>query len=140
MSSTEPITTSGAAVDLSPRMAYSSAVVGSPALAAETIVASVTIPTGITIAQGIQLSGMVAFTGGTSGVSANVRIRQTSVTGSVIVASGALTIAATDLYCFSVDGVDTAPVAGQVYKLTLIIGSGAAVSTVSAVYLSALCI
>jgi hypothetical protein len=140
MSSTAPIVYSAAGLDLSPRHAGSTAIVASPTANAETIVASMTLPSGVAVESGVRLIGWVAFTAGTSGVSANVRIRQTSVTGTAIVASGALTVVAADLYAFSVFGFDTAPPSPGVYKLTLTIGSGGATSTVSAVYLAALVI
>ena len=137
MSSVVPIQVSGAAVDLSTRYAGSTAVVTSPALAAETIIASVTIPNNIQVASGVRLYGWAAFTVGTGGVSATLKLRQTSTSGATVVSSGALTVVATDLYAIPIMGFDTAPAQGQVYKLTLTIGSGAAASTVSAVLLDA---
>lgn len=138
MSIIVPLNYSAAGIDFTTRFVRSTTVVGSPALAAETIVASVTIPNNVAVVQGVRLEGFVAFTVGTSGVSATVQVRQTSTSGTSVVSTGALTVVATDLYAIPILGFDTAPAQGQVYKLTLTIGSGAAQSAVSAVYLGAM--
>jgi hypothetical protein len=138
VSAYEPITESAVHIDLTTRYAESTAIVASPALAAETIVASVTIPNNAQVIQGVKVHGWVAFTAGTSGVSANLRVRQTSTSGATVVTSGAVTVVAANLYTLSVVGFDTAPAQGQIYKLTLTIGSGAAQSTDSAVFLDAI--
>jgi hypothetical protein len=138
MSTYAPERLSGRAVNLSSRIVSSKAVVGSPATNAETIVASVTLPLNVQTFQAVELQGWVAFTVGTSGVSADLKIRQTDTSGTVIADSGLCTVVATNLDTFSIMGTDPTPAGGQVYKLTLTIGSGAATSTVSAVYLRAL--
>lgn len=136
-----PIQQSAAALDLSPRVQYSKTVVGSPALAAETIIASVTLAGDIAVVSGIEVSGWAAFTVGTSGTAVRLRLRQTSVAGTVVQDSGALTggVAAAALLAQDIEGLDAAPVMpGQIYVLTLQVTAGAAASTVSAVYLRAM--
>jgi hypothetical protein len=68
-----------------------------------------------------------------------MRIRQTSVAGTVKADTGALTggIAAGNLVAQDVEGLD-AGAGVAVYVLTLTIGSGAAASTVSALKLQAI--
>lgn len=138
MSIYEPTLLSARGIDLSARFAASSAIVGSPAGSSETIVASVTLPNNVQVYSGVEIVGFAAFTVGTSGVSADLIVRQTSTSGTAVAATGALTVTAADLYSVYVAGFDTAAAAGQVYKLTLTVGSGGAASTVSAVYLRAL--
>lgn len=127
-------------VDLSARFVQSTTVVASPSAGAETIIGSVTLPSGLSINSGVMLFGWAAFTVGGSGVSSNLRIRQSSVSGTIIVASGAATETAGNLDERNVHGFDASPADGQVYKLTLTIGSGAAASTVSALSLIAIAI
>lgn len=139
MSTLETITRSGAGVDLSPRYVRSSTVAASPAAATETTIATLTLPSNVVQAVGIEVTGWAAFTVGTNGVSTNLRIRQTNTSGTIIAATGAVTATAANLVTLSVHGLDTAGVIpGQVYVLTLTVGSGSAASTVSAVYLRAL--
>lgn len=135
----DPFRESATNLDMSPRFAQSSAVAGSPALAAITSICAVTVPNfnNLSVATGVQLEGWCAFTVGTSGVSALLQIRQTGVAGSIIAATGALTVVATNLVTFAVQGLDTAPLAAGVWILALTIGSGAAASTVSAAQLTA---
>lgn len=126
----------GQGIDFTGRIAQSTAIVASPALAAETIVASVTIPAGVVVVNGVILFGWVAYTVGTSGTAVQLQIRQTSVGGSSIAASGALTGSQHGAGVLSADdvgGFDASPAAGQVYKLTMQVTNGAATSTVSAV-------
>ena len=140
----EPIRVSGNAVDLSPRVALSTTVTGSPALAAETVVCTIAaIAANPQVITGVLLIGTVAYTVGTSGVSATYKIRQTGTSGTTLYSSGVTTagIAAGNLVTQTVTAWDTAPVLpGQVYVLTLTIGSGAAASTVSAANLTAIII
>jgi hypothetical protein len=133
-----PIDYSAALIDLSPRFQGSSTVVASPAAAAETIIGSVTIADfgNLTVVSGIRLHGFAAFTVGTNGVSANLRIRETNVAGAVVQATGAVIAVATNLLAMNVLGFDATP-GVSVYVLTLTVGSGSAPSTVSAVHLSA---
>ena len=87
------------------------------------------------------LFAWAAFTVGTSGVSANLKIRQTDASGATIAATGATTVTATNLEQLVAMGRDTAAVIpGQIYVATLLVGSGAAISTVSGVFLGALLI
>jgi hypothetical protein len=127
--------------DLSARFQSTSVVGASPALAAETIIGTLTLSgfNDLAVVSGIRLHGWCAFTMGTSGVSANLRIRQTNVSGAVVAATGAVTGAAASLYCPDVIGLDATP-GVAVYVLTLIIASGAATSTVSALHLAAVVI
>lgn len=137
-----PIQQSAAALDLSPRVFNSIAVVGSPALAAETIVCSVAIAADIAVIAGVYLFGFAAFTVGTSGDSINAKIRRTDASGQTVVATGVTNegvTAATQLGTRTVFGFDNfKPAPNAVYVLTLTVGNGAAVSTVSAVTLIAL--
>ncbi len=134
----DPIQESIRFFDLGDRFAHSETVVASPAAAAETIIASVTLAGGITITSGVVLIGWATLTVGTSGVSTQLRIRQTSVAGTLKVDSGALTAVAAQLVDRNAIGFDAAPADGQIYKLTLQVTSGAAASTVSAVSLIAI--
>lgn len=125
-------------VDLSARYVWTTTVDGSPALAAETVIAHLTIPENLDVASVVRLEGWAAFTVGTSGVSGQLRIRQTSTSGTVVANSGALTMTAGDLYAPVILGLDASPGNGQYYVLTLQVASGAAASTVSAVGFGAL--
>jgi hypothetical protein len=134
-----PITLSADRIDMSPRRFYTVGIVGSPALAAETIIATLTVAANVAVTQSVRLQGWAAFTVGTSGVSAQLRIRQTSAVGTLKADSGAVTAAAANLREQSIQGDDTAPtLPGQIYVMTLQVASGSAASTVSAVYLEAL--
>jgi hypothetical protein len=131
------------ALDLRPRFVVSTAVVASPAAAAETIIAQTGAIGDVAVLQGVLLSGWAAFTVGTTGTAARLRLRQTNVAGTVIADTGAVTggIAAANLVAQDVEGFDAAAVApAQVYVLTLQVTGGSAVSTVSAVKLSGLII
>lgn len=132
MSQYAPIVHSAANMDGSPRINYTSTVVGSPATNAETIVASITVPSGVQIMDGILLVGQVAFTVGTSGVSATLKVHQTNLSGSTVYSTGATTASAGTLCTRSAVGFDPLPGVGT-YVLGLTIGSGGATSTVSAV-------
>lgn len=138
MSTPVPITVNAAEMDFSSRWVVSTTVVASPADNTETIIASVIIPDNVQIFTGVRVTGWAAFTVGTSGVSANLKVRRTNVSGTTVAATGATTVAATDLVERSIVCLDTAVPAGTIYKLTLTIGSGAAASTVSAVFLDAM--
>lgn len=132
-----PITESAARVDLSARLTGTSTVVASPSAGSETIIASVNVPDfgNTTITSGVRLHGWAAFTVGTNGVSATLKIRQTDASGTTVASTGALTVTAANLVAFDVLGADAAPGAAK-YVLTLTVGSGSAASTVSAVHLS----
>lgn len=137
----QPISYDSQRLDLTKRVQVYTTVDASPAAGAETVIATLTLAgfADTSIQSGILLSGWAAFTVGTSGVSARMRIRQTSVAGTVKADTGALTggIAAGNLVAQDVEGFDSG--AGvAVYVLTLTIGSGAAASTVSALKLQAI--
>lgn len=125
--------------DLSARFPSTTVVVASPTAAAETIIATLTIPNfgNLAVVSGVQVFGWAAYTVGTSGTAVTLKIRQTSVSGTTVVSTGALTKTAANLYTDDVQGVDTAPPTGGVYELTMQVTNGAAASTVSAVYLGA---
>jgi len=136
-----PIHLSAQGIDLSGRVVRSSTVVASPALAAETTIATVTVSDNLALGLGVVLFGFAAFTVGTSGVSVNLKLRQTNTSGSTVKATGAVTYTAADLGSASLLGVDTAAVLpGQVYVLTMTVASGGAESTVSAVTLLAIAV
>lgn len=134
----QPIQFNNAKTDNSARFKSNTTVVASPAAGSETIICSLPITDDIIVTTGIILEGWAAFTVGTNGVSANLKIRQTNVSGTTIAATGACTVTAANLVHFSVQGIDTEGVLpGQVYVLTLTVGSGSAASTVSATQLLA---
>ena len=135
-----PIIESAKGIDLSGRIARSATVAASPAAAAETTICTVTIPDDVALALGVLLIGYAAFTVGTNGVSATLRLRQTDTSGTVVTSSGAVTETAANLDARSIVGLDTAAAVGQVYVLTLTVASGSAASTVSAARLVALAI
>jgi hypothetical protein len=126
--------------DLTPRVYHTETVVASPAAAAETIIASVQVTDDVSFMAGVLVLGWAAFTVGTAGVSAQLRVRQTAVNGTLVVAGAAVTETAANLDNGTVVGFDAAPAAGQVYKLTLTVASANAASTVSAVELVAIAI
>jgi hypothetical protein len=129
----------GHAVDLSGRFFSSTAITGSPALAAETIVCTLTIGENVSLQQAAYLFASVAFTVGTSGTGATLRIRQTNTSGTVLYTTGAQTVVAGNLWETAGQGIDTAGVfPGQIYVVTLQITSGSAASTVSAASLIAM--
>lgn len=137
----DPERISGAGVDLSPRVFKSTSVAASPSAASETVVCTLTIPSDVQANAGVLLLANIAFTVGTSGVSANLKLRQTGTSGTTIYATGATTVAATQLKELGAIGFDAAPVLpNQVYVITLTVGSGAAASTVSAATLVAIVI
>ena|SRR5438105_2716135 len=132
----QPIRQNALDHDLSARIAGTTTVSASPAAAAETVLGTLTIPSfgDLTIVSGVHLRGWAAFTVGTNGVSANMRIRRDTVAGTIIVASGAITETAANLDEVGVQGFDSAPTTG-IYALTLIVASGTAITTVSALSL-----
>lgn len=133
-----PISLSAAGVDLSPRLQQTKAVTASPTDATETIIATLTLVGDIAVVSGIALFGWAAFTAGTNGVSATLKLRRTNASGTTVASSGAVTAVAASLYGPSILGFDTGPtMPGQVYVLTLTVGSASAGSTVSAVELLA---
>lgn len=130
-------------IDLSPRYAVDVTVDASPTAATETVIANVTLSADMSAVRGVLVHGFAAFTVGTAGVSAQLRIRQTSVTGTVVADTGAVTqgVVAAGLDSLVVDGLDTAStLPGQKYVLTLTVASATAASTVSNVCLTALAI
>lgn len=133
-----PIRLSADEIDLSPRLFYTTTVAASPALAAETVIASLTVAANIASLQAVWVEAFAAFVVGTSGVSVRLRIKQTGTGGTTIADTDACTVTAGNKYTFGLQGQDAAPVLpGQVYALTMIVASGAAQSTVSAVSLQA---
>ena len=128
----------GAAVDLSSRVYHSSTVVASPTDATETIIASVTLSGNVSLQKAVYVQGWCAFTAGTNGVSARLRLKPTDASGTAFADTGAVTAVAASLYAPMIQGVSTsATLPGQVYVLTLTVGSASAGSTVSAVWLEA---
>lgn len=135
----EPIRGSTLGLDLSPRFAQNSTVVGSPAAGSITSVCAITVPNfaNIAVITGVILEGFVALTVGTNAVTCLVQIRQTGTAGAVVATSGALTCVATNLISVSVQGIDTAPLAAGVWIIAVTMGSGSATSTVSSTQLLA---
>lgn len=137
---TDHIVTNARGIDLSPRFESSTTVVASPTANAETIIGSVTLPSGLTIVSGIWIHAWCAFTVGTSGTAVTLKVRQTNVSGTTIVSSGAITSTAGNLNERSIDGFDASPGDGQVYKFTLQVTGAAAASTVSALSMFAIAV
>jgi hypothetical protein len=137
----EPIKMDSVFVDLATRFQSTQTVGASPADNAETVIGTLTLANfgDIAVTNGIRLHGWAALTVGTSGTAVNLRVRETGVSGSIVVASGALTATAANLIAVSVVGKDAAPGVG-VYVLTLTVTGGAAASTVSALHLGAIII
>lgn len=119
----------------------SKVVVASPALALETIIAQLVVGAVADPSAFVDLSGWAAFTVGTAGTATRMRIRQGSLTGTVVADTGALTggIAAAALVAQDVEGVDQpGEVASLVYVMTLQVTAATAASAVSGVKLRAL--
>lgn len=139
MPTPDAIQVAGSRVDLSKRVLVTTTVVASPSAAAETIIAqSAALDGGLAIGTGCLVLGWAAYTVGTSGAAVQFKIRQTNVSGTTVVATGALTGSqhgAGILSDDNVQGFDTAPATGQVYVLTMQVTSAAAASTVSAAQL-----
>jgi len=136
-----PIRLDGGEVDLSSRIQQVSSSPASPSGSSETVVLTLTLAANVAVISGVLLFGFAAFTVGTSGASAQLRIKRTNTSGTAVGDTGATTggIAAAALVDMNVSGFDSAPaIPGQVYVLTLTIGSGAAASTVSAASLVAI--
>jgi hypothetical protein len=129
-----PIRQSATDHDLSSRLVSTTTVAGSPSAAAETVIATLTNTNfgDLSLVSGVRLRGWCAFTVGTNGVSARLRIKETNTSGTTVADTGLTTVTAANLLEMSIAGFDAAPGVG-VYVLTLIIGSGSAASTVSAV-------
>ena len=136
-----PIRYDSAGFDLSKRFQIYKTVDASPATNAETVVATLNLASfaDLSVVSGVIVSGWAAYTIGTSGTAATMKIRQTNVSGATVVTSGATTggISAGNLVEQDVEGFDAAPGIGS-YALTLTITGGAATSTVSAVLLRAI--
>lgn len=118
---------------------FSNAIVGSPALAAETIICTTgAINLAVDNAQ-VLLVAFVEMTIGTSGVLLTLRLRRGSALTSTLVNVGnGATVAATNVVRHSMCYADSpGVVAGVQYSLTAQVGSGAAASTVSDVGLLA---
>lgn len=136
-----PIQYEAAAIDLGSRFFVSTTVAASPAAAVETTICTLTVTGDIATSDGVYLFGWCAFTMGTSGTAATIKIRQTSTAGATVATSGATTGVAAALYNLSILGLDVlASVVSQVYVLTLTIAAGAAASTVSAAGLIAVAV
>lgn len=128
----------GGHVDLSSRVVISTTVAGSPADATETAIAAVTVTGALSTATGVILFAQCAFTVGTNGVSTQLRLYHGTTAGTKIGDTGALTAVAANLGEGVLVGFDAAPaLPNQTYTLSLTVGSGSAVSTVSQVRLVA---
>lgn len=131
----------GLGLDLSPRVFTTATVAASPAAATETIIATLTISGDLRINSGVLLLGSAAFTVGTDGTAANLRIRRTDASGTVVYATGATNggvLAATQLTNLTAQGFDANLTVPQVYVLTLTVTAASAASTVSAASLVAI--
>lgn len=132
----DPIQTNVGIVDLSDRFIENHTVSASPAAGAITTVATLTWSpqSSPTVVKGALLEAAIAFTVGTSGVSALLQIRRGTSAGTVIATTGAVTVTATNLVSLSTQGIDAVAFSpGQAWVVCLTIGSGSAASTVSSV-------
>lgn len=137
--SPQPIQFDSTHLDLSPRVFRDTSVDASPAAGSETTIAHVTLANDLAIVSGVLVVAFAAFTVGTNGVTATLKIRQTDTSGSTVASTGATTVVAADLHELSIAGFDVSPLSNSgVYVLTLTIGSGSAPSTVSGVTLAAI--
>ena len=139
----QPIRYDSIGFDLSKRIQVYTTVDASPSAGTEAVIATLTLSSfsDISVVKGVRVSGWAAFTVGTSGANATLKIRQTNVSGTTIATTGATTggIAAGNLVIMDVEGFDAGAGASS-YALTLTVGSGAAASTVSALLLQAVII
>jgi hypothetical protein len=136
--STDPYRLVGLAIDMRDRFTIDTSVDASPADATETIIATVTLDEALRADQSVHLLGYAAFTVGTSGTSARLRIRRTNVSGDVKADTDATNATAAQKVERVVVGTDAlGAVAGQIYVLTLTVGAASAASTVSNVALLA---
>lgn len=136
-----PTLHSGVAIDFSPRVFPTATVAASPSAATETIIATVTCSGDYLVNSGVLLFGYAAFTVGTNGDAATLRIRRTDASGTVVKSSGATNagvLAATQLTDMSMNAFDANLTVPQVYVLTLTVANANAASTVSAVTLVAI--
>ena len=137
----QPIRYDSIGFDLSKRIQVYKTVDASPAAGSETVIATLTLAnfSDIAVVSGIRVSGWAAVTVGTSGTACTLKIRQTNVSGTTVVTTGATTggIAAGNLVIMDVEGFDAGAGASS-YALTLTVTGGAAASTVSALVLQAI--
>jgi len=137
----DPIRIGAAGIDLSDRFFRTATITGSPATDAEVTVATLNIGPDLAVQEGTMLWAWCALTIGTAGVTLLARIRRDSLTGTVVKASGAATVAAAELHDKAMVAFDTGTVLpNEVYVFTLAVGSASAASTVSAVEFAALVI
>jgi hypothetical protein len=124
-----------------PAFAFNNVVAGSPAAAAETVICTLSGVNTDGPTQHVFLFGWCAFTVGATGTAVRLRLRQTSVTGTTVVDTGALTggVAAAGLVSYDLNGIDQpGDVNAFVYVMTLQVTGGSGVSTVSAANLLAI--
>jgi len=138
-----PIRYDSQGLDLSKRVQVYSTVDASPAAAAETTIATLTLAgfADTPIVAGAFVFGWAAYTVGTNGTAVQFRIRRTSIAGTVVADTGAMTGSqhgAGILQADDVNGFDAAPVA--VYLLTMQVTAGSATSTVSKLVLGTILI
>lgn len=134
-----PISITSSSLDLSQRIGETTTVAASPALAAETTIATLTLPTDVVVESGALLFGFAAWTVGAGGTAVTLRIRETTIAGTIIASTGAMSQTAGNLDSGTVLGFDaTVAAAGTVYLLTMQVTGGGAASTVSAAELVAL--
>lgn len=134
----QPITANVVHEDLSVRFPVTTTVGASPSAASETVIGTLTVPSfgDTAVVSGIIVMGWAAYTVGTSGTAVTLKIRQTNVSGTTVVSTGALTRAAGNLAADDVNGFDSGAGVGT-YVLTMTVTAGAGTSTVSALYLAA---
>ena len=115
-------------------------IVASPADATEIVVASVKVGSVGDASSRVLLNAWTAFTYGANATGVRLRIRQGSLTGTVVADTGALTAgaAAAALEARTLRGVDApGEVASQTYVLTMQVAGATTASTISALVLDA---
>lgn len=137
-----PIKYDSIALDMQARTQISTTVQNSPiAAAAETIICTLTLNrfADIAVQAGVLVNGWCAYTIGGTPTSAQLRVRQTNGSGTVVANTGAMTgghNTAGFLVADDVNGFDSGAGVGT-YVLTLQIAGGSSNTTISAAYLVA---
>lgn len=114
---------------------FSTTIVASPALAAETVVCTLPAINLPIDNAAVYIEWACGLTIGTSGVTLTPKIVRGAATGLTAINNPlAYTVVAANKYLFSFNWIDSPGVVAElVYSLTLTIGSGAAASTISEV-------
>lgn len=128
-----PIRESVAGIDLTGRIFSTTIIDTSPSAAVETTIAHLTITGDPPILLGVFFFAFVAFTIGTAGTAASVKVRRTDTSGATVVDTGLINATAANLTERTPIGFDNNKAANnQLYVVSLVVTSANAPSTVSA--------